>query len=65
MGDYKVVTATSASQLTEKVRHLMVTEEWKPVGGHQAVELHHQNQFAGSSHRATVIKVEYSQTLIK
>jgi hypothetical protein len=63
--DYKIVTSTSASQLSEMVRHLMVTEDWQPIGGHGVVEKHHQPQYAGKQLKQTLIKLEYSQTLIK
>jgi len=63
--DYKIVTATSASQLTDKVKNLMVTEGWTPVGGHGVVEKHHQAQNAGNLYKQTIIKLEYSQTLTK
>jgi len=42
-----------------------IDEGWKPVGGHQAVEWHRQNRYAGKQHMDTIIKVEYSQTIIK
>lgn len=61
---YKIATATSASQLTEIVKHLMVTEGWQPVGGHGVVETHHQPKYAGKQHMQTVIRTEYSQTLV-
>ena len=63
--DYKIVTSSSASQLTELVKHLMVTEDWQPIGGHGVVEKHHQPKYAGKQLMQTQIRVEYSQTLIK
>jgi hypothetical protein len=62
--DYKIVTSNNSNGLWAKVKDLM-EEGWNPVGGHSVVELHRQNRFAGSQHKDTVIKLEYSQTLVK
>jgi hypothetical protein len=42
-----------------------ISEGWKPIGGHGVVEVHRQNRYSGSQHMDTIIKVEYSQTMIK
>ncbi len=62
--DYKIITSGSPEQLSSMVRENM-NEGWKPVGGHSVVETHRQNRFSGQQHMDTIIKVEYSQTLIK
>lgn len=62
--DYKILTSSNADALWAKVKDKM-EEGWKPVGGHQVVEYHRQNRYAGSQHKDTVIKLEYSQTIIK
>ena len=43
----------------------MMEEGWKPIGGHSVVETHRQNRYSGQQHMDTIIKVEYSQSLIK
>ena len=62
--DYKIITANTASFLTAKVKTEMLSG-WKIAGGHQVVEIHHQPKYAGRQLMQTVIKSEYSQTLIK
>jgi hypothetical protein len=62
--DYKVISSSSPESLSNRVMEY-VKEGWKPVGGHQAVEIHRQNRFSGTQHMDTTIKVEYSQTIIK
>lgn len=62
--DYKIIYSSSPEDLTRKVKE-MITEGWKPVGGHSAVETKRQNRFSGSQHMDTLIHSEYSQTLIK
>lgn len=62
--DYKIVTSTHSDGLTSKVKK-MIEEGWKPIGGHSVVEEHRQNRYSGSQHMDTIIKTEYSQTLIK
>jgi|TARA_R110000851_G_scaffold196444_3_gene347399 hypothetical protein len=64
MEDYKIVTSRNADGLWAKVKDLM-DKGWKPVGGHHVVEWHRQNVYAGTQHKHTNIKLEYSQTLIK
>ena len=63
--DYIIVTSYSASQLSIKVKQLMVSDHWIPIGNHSVVETHHQLKYSGKQHMQTVIKSEYSQTLIK
>ena len=62
--DYKILTSGSPSGLTHKVKE-STTEGWTPVGGHQAVEVHRQNRYAGTQHMDTRIESEYTQTMIK
>lgn len=62
--DYKILTSSSASGLQTMVTNAMLSD-WKPIGGHQAVESYHQPKYAGKQLMATQIKGEYSQTLIK
>lgn len=62
--EYEVVYSSSPEGLTKVVReHLK--DGWKPVGGHLVVETHHQNRFRGQDHVDTIIKSEYSQTLVR
>ena len=61
---YKILTDSSASGLNVKVQD-MLEIGWKVKGGHKVVEKHHQPKYAGSQHMQTVIRSEYSQTLIK
>ena len=61
---YKILTDTSASGLNVKVQD-MIEIGWKPKGGHKVVEKHHQPKYSGSQHMQTVIRSEYSQTLVK
>ena len=62
--DYKIVSSTYPEGLTSKVKELM-EEGWKPIGGHSVVETHRQNRYSGSQHMDTIIKIEYTQSLIK
>ena len=62
--DYKILTSSSPETLTSNVR-LLINEGWKPIGGHSVVEVHRQNRFRGDQLVDTIVKVEYSQTLIK
>jgi Domain of unknown function (DUF1737) len=62
--DYKVISSNSPEGLTGRVNEY-INEGWKPVGGHSAVETHRQNRYSGTQHMDTVVKVEYSQTIIK
>lgn len=62
--DYKIVSSTYPEGLTSKVKELM-EEGWKPIGGHSVVETHRQNRYSGQQHMDTIIKVEYTQSLIK
>ena len=62
--NYKIVTSTSAEQLSAKVNEL-IKEGWKPAGSHQVLVTHQQNRFSGDQHKDTVYDLEYSQTMIK
>lgn len=62
--DYKIVTSSSASGLNDSVKKL-ISEGYKPVGGHHVVEVHHQLRYSGMEHKTTEIDREYSQTMIK
>ena len=60
---YKIITASKANSLTEKV-NIAISEGWEIVGEHKVVEKHHQLRYSGMSHRDTEIESEYSQTVI-
>jgi hypothetical protein len=62
--EYKIVSSTYPEGLTSKVKEMM-EEGWKPIGGHSVVETHKQNRYSGAQHMDTIIKIEYSQTMIK
>lgn len=62
--EYKIVTSTYSEGLISKVNE-WIEKGWKPVGGHSVVETHRQNRYSGSQHMDTIIKTEYSQTIIK
>ena len=62
--EYRVLTSNSPEALSNKVT-THISEGWKPVGGHKVVETHRQNRFSGQQHMDTIIKSEYSQTIIK
>ena len=62
--DYKIVSASYPDGLTKRVKEL-IEEGQKPIGGHSVVEEHRQNRYSGSQHMDTIIKAEYSQTMIK
>lgn len=62
--EYKVISSNSPESLTTRVMDY-IKEGWKPVGSHQVVEIHRQERYSGSQHMDTLIKSEYSQTLIK
>lgn len=62
--EYKVITSSHASGLTEQVNKAIV-EGWEVEGSHKVVPRLEQNRYSGSQHMDTVIKSEYSQTLIK
>lgn len=66
--EYKIITASSADELTRKVNELMeenCLRKWKPDGSHHVVEIHRQNRYSGNQMKDTVITVEYSQTMKK
>jgi hypothetical protein len=62
--EYVILSSMSPDQLTGKVNH-MISQGWKPIGGHSVVELHRQNRYSGTQHQDTTIQVQYSQTMIK
>lgn len=62
--NYKVVSATTTDMLTHRVNELL-DEGYELVGGHTVVETQRVNRFSGSQHMDTLIKCEYSQTMIK
>jgi hypothetical protein len=62
--EYKVVSTPSPEGLTRQVNELILNG-WKPVGSHRVVETHRQNRYSGTQHMDTIIKTEYSQTMIK
>lgn len=62
--EYKIVSSSFPSGLTKTVMEF-IKNGWKPIGGHQVVEVHRQNRFSGTEHRDTIIESEYTQTLIK
>jgi hypothetical protein len=62
--EYKIVYAPSPEGLVSKVNE-EIKNGWKPIGGHQVSEQHRQNRYSGQQHMDTIIKQEYSQSLIK
>ena len=64
---YRIITASSAGELTRKVNELMdittLHQSWKPSGSHKVIETHRQNRYSGTQLKDTVITVEYSQTM--
>lgn len=60
----QIITAHSASELNTKLA-AMIEQGWTPIGSHHVVETHHQMQFSGMQHKATIIQREYSQTVKK
>jgi len=62
--EYKVLTSSSPEGLTEKINNL-INDGWKPMGSHQVVEQHRQNRYSGSQHQDTLIKHEYSISMVK
>ena len=62
--EYKVLTSSSPEGLTEKINNL-IKDGWKPTGSHQVVEQHRQNRYSGSRHQDTLIKHEYSISMVK
>ena len=62
--EYRVIVKSSGQELTREVTQL-INEGWTPVGSHQVVVTHQQNRFSGTQHKDTIIKTEYSQTMIK
>lgn len=64
ISDYKVVTADSSTDLTNKVTQL-IREDWSPLGSHQVLIKHVQNRFSGNVHKDTINELEYTQTMVK
>ena len=62
--DYKIVTSTRASSLTDKVNGL-IKEGWKPKGSHKVLVESVQNRYSGSQLRRSDSTMIYSQTMIK
>ena len=62
--EYKVITSSSPEGLNEKINNL-VKNGWKPMGSHQVVEQHRQNRYSGMQHQDTLIKHEYSISMVK
>lgn len=62
--EYKILSSPSPDELTRLVNQL-ISEGWKPVGGHGVVQTRSINRFSGTQHRDTLITTEYSQTMIK
>jgi hypothetical protein len=60
----KVITADSASELNKKIQTYS-EEGWQVTGSHKVVEIHRQNRFRGSELVDTIIKSEYSITIMK
>lgn len=61
--EYKVITSSSPEGLNEKINNL-IKNGWKPMGSHQVVEQHRQNRYSGMQHQDTLIKHEYSISMI-
>jgi hypothetical protein len=62
--EQKILTAGSAHSLNIKISEA-IEEGFEPIGSHTCVETHHQPKYAGRQHMATVISVEYAQTVRK
>jgi methylaspartate ammonia-lyase len=62
--EYKVITSSSPEGLNEKINNL-IKDGWKPMGSHQVVEQHRQNRYSGMQHQDTLIKHEYSISMVK
>ncbi len=62
--DYKVIYASSPSELSNKVKEY-VADNWEPIGSHQVATIHSQNRFRGDQLVDTKHELEYSQTLVK
>jgi len=63
MNEYKIITASSAGELTKKVNKIMMEEHFTPNGSHHVIEIHRQNRYRGTELIDTVITREYSQTM--
>jgi len=62
--EYKILSARTKGELETQVKGLM-TDGWKPVGGHQVETIHMQNVYAGNQHKHTTYQREYTQTIIR
>lgn len=62
--EYHIVVSSSPEGLSGRVKEY-IKEGWKPVGGHTVVEVQRQNRFAGQQHMDTLVKSEYSQTIVR
>lgn len=62
--EYKIVYSSSPEGLVGKVNQ-EIKNGWEPIGGHQVSEQHRQNRYSGTQHMDTIIKQEYSQSMIK
>jgi len=64
MSKTKILSHHTVSGLNEKIASAEA-EGYKVIGGHQAVNTHAQNRFAGMQHKDTIYEVEYSVTVTK
>ncbi len=62
---YKVIYASSPSELSKKVNDHIQEDGWEIVGSHQVATIHSQNRYRGDQHIDTKNELEYSQTIIK
>ena len=63
--EQKIITSERASELNAKILQL-ISEGWKPVGGHHVVTTFIQNTIRGDSVIVTSnYRSEYSQTMKK
>ena len=59
-----IISSKSLQGLNEKIEKYY-NEGYGVVGGHQVVEVHHQNRFRGTQHVDTIVEHEYSITLVR
>lgn len=62
--DYKIITASTASDLTARVK-TAIEEGYKPVGSHTALTKHEQCRYRGNELGDVVHTFEYAQTVVK
>jgi len=60
---YKIISSHSVEGLNSKISELM-EKGWNPVGGHNVVITHEQNRFRGEQHIDTILKPEYSISMM-